>query len=162
MSRRLNALTLFRVLVVVIIALSLALTLIAIAAGVPYRLGGSGEAENVGQDAFLRGSGISAPIVFLIVFGLLLALSWLPGRWRAVPIFLAVLGGAIGIATGIAEIALGGGPFAHDIGPIGVVLWISAILSAAGIVILGLIAGVSSLRAVSEHGRTQAEDEEVA
>lgn len=147
MSRHVDPLTLFRVLVVVLIALSVALTLIAIAEGVPYRFGGSGEAENVGRDALLHGSGISAPIVFLIAFALLLTLSWLPGRWRAIPIFLSALAGAIGIVAGVAEIALGSGPFAYDIGLIGVVLWLASILSAAGIVVLGFIAGVSSLRA---------------
>ena len=89
---------------------------------------------------------LSAPLVFLLVFAVLLALAWLPGRWRAVPLFLLAMVAAIGLVAGIAEIPLGSGPFAYDIGPLGTVLWVASIAAALGVVVLGLLEGVASLR----------------
>jgi len=145
MRTSVHALDLFRLSLIAFIVLSLALTGIAIAVGVPYRLGGRGETENVASDAFARGTGISAPLVFLIVFAILLALTWLPGRWRAVPLLLAALAGGVGVVAGVAEIPLGSGPFAYDIGPLGILLWITSLLAAIGIVIFGISAAASSL-----------------
>ena len=141
-----RAVTVFRTLVVVLVGLSLALTMVAIQARVPYRFGGTGAREDVAADAFAHGTGISAPLVFLIVFVVLLALTWLPGRWKALPLLLAAVAGAIGIVAGIAEIRLGSGPFAYDIGPLAVLLWLTSMACALGIVIFGLVGGLSALR----------------
>jgi hypothetical protein len=146
MMRHMSSLALFRGSVVVFVALSLVLTAFAIAEQVPYRLGGSGAREDVAADAFGRGTGISAPIVFLIVFAVLLALTWLPGRWKAAPLFLTAIAGSIGVTAAIAEIPLGSGPFAYPIGPLAVALWFVSIATAAGIVITGVLAGVSAWR----------------
>ena len=104
MTMRDLSLVLRRALVAILVALSLVLTYFAIEARVPYRFGGSGARENVAADALLHGTGISAPLVFLIAFVGLLALTWLPGRWKALPLLVAALGGGIGFAAGIAEL----------------------------------------------------------
>jgi hypothetical protein len=144
--RNLTSLVLFRTLVVVLVGLSLVLTYFAIQAQVPYRFGGSGAREDVAADAFLHGTGISAPLVFLIAFVGLLALTWLPGRWKALPLLLSALAGGIGLIAGIAEIALGSGPFAYPIGPLPVALWLLSIASAIGIAFFGIVAAISAFR----------------
>lgn len=149
----LRPLTVLRTLVGVFVALSPALSFFAIQAQVPYRFGGSGAREDVAADAFAHGTGISAPLVFLIVFGALLALTWLPGRWKALPLFLAAVAGAIGLIAGIAEIPLGSGPFAYPIGAVPVVLWGLSMAAVIGIVVFGIIAGISTLRE-STYSRT--------
>ena len=142
----LSPLVLFRTLVVVLVALSLLLTYFAIEAQVPYRFGGSGARENVAADALLHGTGISAPLVFLIAFVGLLALTWLPGRWKALPLLLAALAGGIGFIAGIAEVALGSGPFAYPIGPLPITLWLLSMASAIGIAFFGIVAAISAFR----------------
>lgn len=149
-----NSLWLFRGLVAAFVAVSLALTRIAIAEGVPYQLGGSGARDEVAADAFGRGTGISAPIVFLIGFTVLLALTWLPGRWKVPPLLLAAIAGAIGVGAGIAEIPMGSGPFAYAIGPVAVALWVVSIAAAAGIAITGILAGASAWRHSTERQTT--------
>lgn len=148
----LTPLSLFRASVVVFVAASLALTAFGIAGRVPYRVGGAGARENVAADAFGRGTGISAPIVFLIIFAILLALTWLPGRGKVAPLFLAAIAASIGLGAGIAEIPLGSGPFAYPIGPLGVALWFVSIAAAAGIVITGFLAGASAWRRSGKRG----------
>jgi hypothetical protein len=128
------------------VLLSLALTAFAIAERVPHRFGGSGAREDVAADAFARGTGISAPLVFLIVFAVLLALTWLPGRWKALPLFLAAAAGGIGLVAGIAEIPLGSGPFAYPIGPVAVALWFLSVAAIVGMIVTGILAGISALR----------------
>ena len=143
--RDLRSLTLFRALVVVVVALSLVLTAFAIQDQVPYRFGGTGAREDVATDAFAHGTGISAPLVFLIVFVVLLALTWLPGRWKALPLLLTAVAGAIGLIAGIAEIPLGSGPFAYPIGPLPVALWVVSIAAVIGVVMFGIVAAISAL-----------------
>ncbi len=146
MMPNVSSLALFRGSVVVFLALSLVLTAFAIAEQVPYRLGGIGARKDVAADAFAKGTGISPPLVFLIIFAVLLALTWLPARWQALPLFLASILGAIGLAAGIAEIPLGSGPFAYPIGPLAVALWFVSLAAVATTVITGVLAGLSVLR----------------
>lgn len=155
MMRNRSSLVLFRTSVVGFVAVSLALTAVAIAEQVPYRFGGSGTREEVPADAFAHGTGISAPIVFLVVFAVLLALTWLPGRWKAVPLFLGAIAATIGLGAGIAEIPLGSGPFTYPIGPLAVALWFVSIAAAAGIMITGILAGISSSRDSTHAGAGQ-------
>ena len=144
--RALDPLKLFRIVVGVFVALSLALTFFAIEAQVPYRFGGSGARDDVATDAFAHGTGISAPLVFLVAFVVLLALTWIPGRWKAIPLFLTAVAGVIGFIAGIAEIPLGSGPFAYPLGAVPVALWLLSMAAVIGIVISGLAAGISALR----------------
>jgi hypothetical protein len=144
--RDIGSLTLFRLLVVVFVALSVALTLVAIQAQVPYRFGGSGARDDVGADAFAHGTGISAPLVFLIALVVLLALTWVPGRWKALPLFLAAVAGMIGLMAGLAEIPLGSGPFAYPIGILPVALWTLSMAAVIGIVVFGVLAAISAFR----------------
>ncbi|HEX2140936.1 MAG TPA: hypothetical protein VHK28_01505 [Candidatus Limnocylindria bacterium] len=105
-----GALNLLRLTVALFIVLSLILTFVAISVGVPYRVGGIGEIENVGADSFLRGTGLSAPIVFLIAFAVLLALTWLPTPWRAVPVFMIVVAAVVSSSPGRRRFRWGAGP----------------------------------------------------
>ena len=118
--RDLSPLTTFRALVAVLVALSVVLTYFAIEARVPYRFGGNGAREDVAADVLLHGTGISAPLVFLIAFVGLLALMWLLGRWKVVPLLLAALAGGIGVIAGIA--------------------------SAIGIALFGIVAAIAAFR----------------
>ena len=77
-----------RILVTCFIGLSLVLTWVAIREGVAYRFGGSGSRDLVARDSVFHGTGISTPLVALLTFAVLLPLTWVPGRWRAVPLFL--------------------------------------------------------------------------
>jgi hypothetical protein len=144
--RDLDSLKLFRTLIVVFVALSLALTFFAIEARVPYRFGGSGARDDVAADAFAHGTGISAPLVFLIAFVGLLGLTWVPGRWKALPLMLAAVAGVIGLIAGVAEIPLGSGPFAYPVGVLPVALWLLSMAALIGIVISGVVAGISAVR----------------
>ena len=97
-----------------LMALALALgafTVVATAVGVarrlPYEFGGTGSPDNVAGDAFLHGTGISAPLVFV---ALMIALAYVAGRAGRIgvvaAVVLAVLG-AVGIVAGLLEPALG-------------------------------------------------------
>lgn len=134
-------------------ALTLVLTWIAIEVGVPYRLGGVGEADEVAADAFTRGTGISAPLAFLVVFVVLLALSWLPGRWKAIPLGLAAAAGSVGLVAGLVEIPLGSGPFAYPIGALGMATWFLSVAVLVALVVSGIGAAVSALRRRPAGGR---------
>ena len=135
-----------RTMVAAFIGLSLVLTAIAVREGVPYRFGGTGSVDRVAADAVIHGTGLSAPIVFLVVLGVLLALTWLPGRWKAAPFFLLAAGAALGLAAGLAEIPMGSGPFVHDIGLLGVLIWGASLGVALALVIAAVLAGIAALR----------------
>ncbi|HVL52993.1 MAG TPA: hypothetical protein VM344_01880 [Vitreimonas sp.] len=141
-----STLTLFRASVAVFVVLSLILTWIAIEIGVPFRLGGAGQREQVAADALTHGTGISAPLVFLVVFVVLLALSGLPGRWKAIPLFAAAIAGGVGLVAGVAEIPLGSGPFAYPIGGLGIAIWFLSIATAVVLVVSAITAAISIIR----------------
>lgn len=133
-----SSLTLFRTSLAAFAALSLVLTWIAIDVGVPYRLGGVGEADEVAADALMRGTGISAPLVLLVAFLVLLALTWLPGRWKAIPLGLAAAAGTVGAIAGLLEIPLGSGPFAYPIGAFGIAIWFLSVVALVAVVVFGI------------------------
>ena len=70
----------------VAIALGLALTAIGMNRALPHEIGGIGSKLTVGADTWAGGTAISPPLVFLVVTGLLAAITMrsTPG-WRRAP-----------------------------------------------------------------------------
>ena len=84
----------------VAIALGLALTAIGINRGLPHEIGGIGSKLTVGADTWASGTAISPPLVFLVVTGLLAAITMRSTRggtraasWLALLTVVAIVAG---------------------------------------------------------------------
>jgi hypothetical protein len=82
------------------IALGLALTAIGMNRGLPHEIGGLGSKLTVGADTWASGTAISPPLVFLVVAGLLAAITLRGTRgaaraasWLAVLTVIAIVAG---------------------------------------------------------------------
>src|SRR5262245_31866434 len=84
----------------VAIALGLALTAIGMNRGLPHEIGGLGSKLTVGADTWANGTAISPPLVFLVVVGLLAAITMRGTRgaaraasWLAAVTVVAIVAG---------------------------------------------------------------------
>jgi hypothetical protein len=85
------------------IALGLALTAVGINRALPHEIGGIGSKLTVGADTWASGTAISPPLVFLVVAGLLAAITMRSTRGGArAASWLAVLTG-VAIVAGLME-----------------------------------------------------------
>jgi hypothetical protein len=87
-------------------ALTLVATVVGIAQRLPYQFGGNGDPDSVAADAFLHGTGVSAPLVFVMV---IIVLAWVAGRrgWIGIAgAAVVALLGMVGIVAGLMEPAL--------------------------------------------------------
>ncbi|PZR64411.1 MAG: hypothetical protein DLM71_02410 [Chloroflexi bacterium] len=87
-------------------AFTLVASVVGIARHLPYQFGGTGDPDSVAADAFLHGTGISAPLVFVAV---IIVLAWVAGRrgWIGIAAAAVVaLLGTVGILAGFMEPAL--------------------------------------------------------
>jgi hypothetical protein len=82
------------------IALGLALTAVGVNRGLPHEIGGIGSKLTVGADTWASGTAISPPLVFLVVAGLLAAITMRSTRggaraasWLAVLTSVAIVAG---------------------------------------------------------------------
>jgi hypothetical protein len=87
-------------------AFTLLATIVGIARRLPYQFGGTGDPDSVAADAVLRGTGVSAPLVFVVV---IIVLAWVAGQrgWIGIAAAAGVaLLGMVGIIAGLMEPAL--------------------------------------------------------
>jgi len=87
-------------------AFTLVATVVGIAQRLPYQFGGTGDPDSVAADAFLHGTGVSAPLVFVMV---IIVLAWVAGRrgWIGIAgAAVVALLGMVGIVAGLMEPAL--------------------------------------------------------
>ena len=117
-----------------------AFTLLATAVGVarrlPYQFGGNGSPDDVASDALMHGTGVSAPIVFVVV---MIALAYVAGRPSRVGVgaalVLAALG-VVGIVAGLMEPGLRQlDPLVTSVALVGIVLAVLVVVTALGSVL---------------------------
>jgi hypothetical protein len=120
-------------------AFTLVATGVGIAQGLPYRFGGTGDPDSVAADAFLRGTGISAPLVFVVV---IIALAWVAGRrgWIGIAAAAVVaLLGTVGIIAGLMEPALRTlDPIVTPIAVLGIGVAVLLVVSAVRVALTGI------------------------
>ena len=134
----------FRASTLAFLILSVVLTVLGIANRVAYRFGGRGDPDRILDDVVLKGTGLSAPIVFVIVFALLFALTWLPRPWRAIPLALVAIFGVVGLIAGIGEID-GGLPRA-GLSPFVSAIWLLALVVVAAMVVTATASAIDALK----------------
>jgi hypothetical protein len=114
-------------------AFTVVATGVGIARRLPYQFGGTGDADSVAADAFLHGTGVSAPLVFVVV---IIVLAWVAGRrgWVGVgAAAIVALLGVVGIIAGLMEPALRTlDPLVTPIGVLGIALALLLVVSAVG------------------------------
>jgi hypothetical protein len=126
------------------LVLSVVLTVLGIANRVAYRFGGRGDPDRILSDVLLKGTGLSAPIVFVIVFALLLALTWLPRPWRGIPLALVAIFGVVGLIAGIGEID-GGLPRA-GLSPLVSAIWLLALAVVVAVVVTAIASAIDAVK----------------
>ena len=139
-----NWLAYFRTSALAFLILSVILTALAIANRVAYRFGGQGDPDRILDDVVLKGTGLSAPIVFLIVFALLFALTWLPRPWRAIPLAIIAIFGVVGLIAGIGEID-GGLPRA-GLSPFITAIWLLTLVVVVAMVVTATTSAIDALK----------------
>ncbi len=119
-------------------AFTLVATGVGIARRLPYQFGGTGSPDSVAADAFLHGTGISAPLVFVVV---IIVLAWVAGRRGWVGIGAAAimaLLGVVGIIAGLMEPALRTfDPLVTPIAVVGIGLAVLLVVSAVRVAVSG-------------------------
>ena len=119
-------------------AFTLVATGVGIARRLPYQFGGTGSPDSVAADAFLKGTGISAPIVFVVV---IIVLAYVAGRRGWVGIGAAAivaLLGVVGIIAGLMEPAmLTLDPLVTPIAVVGIGLAVLLVVSAVRVALSG-------------------------
>jgi hypothetical protein len=112
-------------------AFTVVATGVGIARRLPYQFGGTGDPDSVAADAFLHGTGVSAPLVFVVV---IIVLAWVAGRrgWVGVgAAAIVALLGVVGITAGLMEPALRTlDPLVTPIGVLGIALAVLLVVSA--------------------------------
>jgi hypothetical protein len=120
-------------------AFTLVATGVGIARRLPYQFGGSGDPDSVAADALLRGTGVSAPLVFVVV---IILLAWVAGRRGWIGIVAAVvvaLLGIVGIIAGLMEPAQRTlDPLVTPIAVLGIGLAILLVVSAVRVALTGI------------------------
>jgi hypothetical protein len=120
-------------------AFTLLATGVGIAQRLPYQFGGSGDPDSVAADAFLRGTGVSAPLVFVVA---IIVLAWIAGRRGWIGIAAAVvvaLLAMVGIIAGLMEPALRTlDPLVTPIAVLGIGLAVLLVVSAARVALTGI------------------------
>ncbi|MDQ6682810.1 MAG: hypothetical protein M3Y88_05995 [Chloroflexota bacterium] len=120
-------------------AFTLVATGIGIARRLPYQFGGTGDPHSVGADAFLHGTGVSAPLVFVVV---IIVLAWVAGRRSWVSIAAAGVVaplGMVGIIAGLLEPALRTlDPLVTPIAVLGIGLAVLLVVSAVRVALTGI------------------------
>jgi hypothetical protein len=120
-------------------AFTLLATGVGVAQRLPYQFGGRGDPDSVAADAFLHGTGVSAPLVFVVV---IIVLAWVAGRrgWIGIAAAAVVaLLGMVGIIAGLMEPALRTlDPLVTPIGLLGIGLAILLVVSAARVALTGI------------------------
>jgi hypothetical protein len=118
-------------------AFTLVATGVGIARRLPYQFGGSGDPDSVAADALLRGTGVSAPLVVVIIL-----LAWVAGRRGWIGIVAAVvvaLLGIVGIIAGLMEPAQRTlDPLVTPIAVLGIGLAILLVVSAVRVALTGI------------------------
>ena len=120
-------------------AFALVATVVAIAQRLPYQFGGTGDPDSVAADAFLHGTGVSAPLIFVLV---IIVLAWVAGRrgWIGIGAAAVVaLLGIVGIFAGLMEPALRTmDPLTTPIAVLGIGLAALLVVSAVGAALTGI------------------------
>ena len=118
---------------------TLVATGVAIARRLPYQFGGAGDPDTVAADAFLHGTGISAPLIFVVV---IIVLAWIAGRsgWIGIAAAaLVALLGMVGIIAGLMEPALRTlDPLVTPISVLGIPLAVLLVVSAVRVALTGI------------------------
>jgi len=120
-------------------AFTLVATGVGIARRLPYQFGGTGDPDSVGADALLHGTGVSAPLVFVVV---IIVLAWVAGRGGWIGIAAAALVallGMVGILAGLMEPALRTlDPLITPIAVLGIGLAALLVVSAVRVALTGI------------------------
>ena len=87
-------------------AFTLFATAVGVARRLPYQFGGNGSPDEVASDALTHGTGISAPIIFVVVMVGLAYVAGRPGRVGAGAASILAALGVVGIVAGLMEPAL--------------------------------------------------------
>ncbi|HUF05848.1 MAG TPA: hypothetical protein VMP86_00515 [Candidatus Binatia bacterium] len=120
-------------------AFTLVATGVGIARRLPYQFGGTGDPDSVAADAFLHGTGLSAPLIFVLV---IIVLAWVAGRrgWIGIGAAAVVaLLGIVGIFAGLMEPALRTmDPLTTPIAVLGIGLAALLVVSAVRIALTGI------------------------
>lgn len=121
-------------------AFTLVATGVGIARRLPYQFGGTGGPDSVAVDALLHGTGISAPLVFVVV---IIVLAWVAGRRSprlggiGAAAIVALLG-VVGIIAGLMEPALRTlDPLVTPIAVVGIGLAVLLVVSAVRVAVSG-------------------------
>lgn len=120
-------------------AFTLVATGVGIARRLPYQFGGTGDPDAVGADAFLHGTGVSAPLVFVVV---IIVFAWVAGRggWIGIAAAAVVaLLGVVGIIAGLMEPALRTlDPLVTPIAALGIGLAVLLVVTAVRVALAGI------------------------
>jgi hypothetical protein len=126
-------------------AFTLVATGVGIARRLPYQFGGTGHPDDVAADAFLHGTGVSAPLVFVVV---IIVLAWVAGRrgWIGIAAAAVVaLLDMVGIIAGLMEPALRTlDPLVTPIAVLGIGLAVLLVVSAVRVALGGARNGPST------------------
>lgn len=120
-------------------ALTLVATGVGIALRLPYQFGGAGDPDSVAADALLHGTGVSAPLIFVVV---IIVLAWVTdwGGWIGIAAAAVVaLLGVVGIIAGLMEPALRTlDPLVTPIAVLGLALAAMLVVSAVRAALIGI------------------------